>query len=320
MPHQARALWTKAAFFAGLILSASGFLSPPVALAIGLIFGLSLVHPYRAQTRGLTKILLQASVVCLGFGMNLHDVLRAGKSGFIYTAIGIAFALSLGWLLGKILRVKSIPSFLIAAGTAICGGSAIAAVAPVVDANDEEMAVAMGTVFVLNSVALLIFPAIGHALSLTQTQFGLWGALAIHDTSSVVGACAKYGPRALEVGTVVKLARALWIVPITIAAVALRRDKRANGNKVKIRWPWFILLFCAAALLATYAPLQFRLYPALSTIGRVGLIATLFLIGTDISRDTLKSVGARPMLQGLILWIIVACLSLEAIRIGWIKL
>lgn len=318
--------WTKNLFFVGIILCASGYISPPIALALGLVYGLTLVHPYTAETRTLTTFLLQSSIVLLGFAMNLQQVVRAGRSGILYTAIGITFALTLGWLLGKLLAVKRVPAFLISAGTAICGGSAIAAVGPVIGANEEEMAVALGTVFVLNSVALLTFPAIGWALGLSQEQFGLWGALAIHDTSSVVGACAKYGAEALTVGTTVKLARALWIVPLTLATAAVRKARaakgEASGERAQIQWPWFIGLFCLAAVANTY--LKFSgaadLYPALAKLGRLGLTVTLFLIGTGLSRQTIKRVGVRPMLQGVLLWIVVAAMTLEAVRLGWIHL
>ncbi len=203
-------------FFLCLLVSASGFISPPVALAIGLVFGLSLPHPYGDEAKKFSKFLLQASVVGLGFGMNLYQVIQAGRRGFVYTLFGISFALLAGMGLGSLLSVRRVPAFLISTGTAICGGSAIAAVGPITHASDEEMAIALGTVFVLNSVALLIFPAIGTALKLTQTQFGLWAALAIHDTSSVVGAAAKYGAESLAIATTVKLARALWIVPVSL--------------------------------------------------------------------------------------------------------
>ncbi len=320
---------TQQLFFAGIIVCASGYISPPIALVLGLVFGLTLAHPFAAETRSFVKLLLQASVVLLGFAMNLRQVVRAGSSGFLYTAIGITFSLLLGTALAKLFKVKSIPGFLISAGTAICGGSAIAAVAPVLAANDEEIAVAMGTVFVLNSVALLLFPPIGAALHMTQQQFGLWGALAIHDTSSVVGACAKYGAEALTVGTTVKLARALWIVPVTLATAAVvgRRASSTDpakqaGGKPKIQWPWFIGLFVLAAVANTYvhSPAVTPLFPALSRLGRLGLTVTLFLIGTGISRATLRKVGVGPMLQGVILWLIVGSATLEAIRMGWIHL
>jgi len=305
---------SKKLFFIGMIVAASGFVSPVVALALGLAYGFTFTHPYHVESRSLSKFLLQASVVGLGFGMDLHQVLRAGRSGFIYTAAGITFAMLLGWLLGKSLFVQRRVAFLISAGTAICGGSAIAAVGPVTNATEEEMAVSLGTVFTLNSVALLTFPTIGAMLHLSQTQFGLWAALAIHDTSSVVGATAKYGAVALAVGTTVKLARALWIVPVSIGAAAARR------SHARIQWPWFILLFCLAAVANTYLPAGQALYPAFKHLGLIGLTVTLFLIGTGLSLKTIRHVGIRPMLQGIILWIVVAGGSLALIRAGWIHL
>jgi uncharacterized integral membrane protein (TIGR00698 family) len=305
---------TTSIFLLAMIIAASGIVSPPIALLGGLIFGLAFTHPYPADARAFSKLLLQASVVCLGFGMNLHDVLRAGRSGFVYTAIGILLSLSIGMLLARILRVPVKAGFLISAGTAICGGSAIAAVAPIVKANDEEMAVSLGTVFVLNSVALLIFPFIGIALHLSQSQFGLWAALAIHDTSSVVGACAKYGAQALAIGTTVKLARALWIVPLALVTALQQR------SQTKIQWPWFILLFCLAAVANTYLPQLSPAYPIFYRLGRLGLTVTLFLIGSSISRSTLRQVGWRPMVQGITLWLLVATTTLFAIHIGWIAL
>lgn len=306
-------------FYIGIIVSASGLIGPPFALAAGLAFGLTTVHHFHVESRQLSKFLLQAAVVCLGFGMNLKEVVHAGRSGFVYTAISITFVLSLGVLLGKMLRVEKTQSLLIAVGTAICGGSAIAAMGPVLDAGEEEMGVSLGTVFVLNSVALLLFPLIGWSMHLTQTQFGLWAALAIHDTSSVVGAGAKYGATALAVGTTVKLARALWIVPLAIATATLRK------NKAKIYWPWFILYFCVAAVLASYVPPHYLpqtvvVFAALNRLGKAALTVVLFLIGTGITRNTLKEVGARPMIQGVVLWIVVASVSLWAIHMGWIAL
>jgi uncharacterized integral membrane protein (TIGR00698 family) len=311
-------MWKKNLFYVGIIVSASGLIGPPLALAAGLAFGLSTVHTFHCEGRNLSKFLLQAAVVCLGFGMNLKEVVHAGASGFMYTAISITFALSLGVLLGKLLQVGKTQSLLISFGTAICGGSAIAAMGPVLNANEEEMAVSLGTVFVLNSVALLLFPFIGHLMNFTQTQFGLWGALAIHDTSSVVGAGAKYGPTALAVGTTVKLARALWIVPLAIATAMLKK------SKAKVQWPWFILYFCVAAVMASYVPKYLpqsvELFSALNRLGRAALTVVLFLIGTGVTRSTLKEVGVRPLLQGVTLWIVVASLSLWAIHVGWISL
>jgi uncharacterized integral membrane protein (TIGR00698 family) len=301
-------------FLLCLLVSASGFVSPPVALAIGLVFGLALPHPFSRASRKLSKFLLQASVVGLGFGMNLHQVIHAGRSGFVYTMLGISFALLAGMGLGALLSVPRVPAFLISTGTAICGGSAIAAVGPITQASDEEMAVALGTVFVLNSAALLIFPIIGAALKLTQMQFGLWAALAIHDTSSVVGAAAKYGAEALAIATTVKLARALWIAPVSLATAMVR------GAKAKIQWPWFIALFCLAAVCNTYLPTGANAYALAVKLAKIGLTVTLFLIGSGISVATIKRVGHRPLLLGIILWLLVSVVSLSLIRIGWITL
>ncbi len=301
-------------FILCLVASASGFVTPPVALAMGLVFGLALPHPYGKQAKQYSKYLLQASVVGLGFGMNLHQVVQAGRSGFVYTLLGISFALLAGMALGALLSVQRVPAFLISTGTAICGGSAIAAVGPITHASDEEMAIALGTVFVLNSIALLIFPMIGAALGLTQSQFGLWSALAIHDTSSVVGAAAKYGAEALGIATTVKLARALWIVPLSVGTAVVR------GAKAKIQWPWFIAFFCLAAVCKTYFPAGAPAYSLAVKAAKIGLTATLFLIGSGISVATIKRVGHRPLLQGIILWLLVLTGSLWLIRAGWIRL
>jgi uncharacterized integral membrane protein (TIGR00698 family) len=304
----------KITFVLGFVLCATGMVSPPLALALGLLYGFSFVHPFRSESRTATKFLLQASVVGLGFGMNLHQVLRAGRSGLVYTALSIAFAMTIGLLAGRYLGVNKTASTLITVGTAICGGSAIAAVAPIIHADQEETAVSLGTVFILNSIALLIFPPLGWLLHLSQQQFGLWAALAIHDTSSVVGAAARYGAVALVVGTTVKLTRALWIVPVSISAAMVKR------SDTRIQWPWFIGLFCLAAVVDTYVTRFSGIWHVMSTIGKLGLTATLYLIGTGISRATVRQVGVRPMLQGVFLWIVVATTSLWLVSSGWISL
>ena len=301
-------------FFVGLILAASGLLSPPLALLGGLVYGLSLAHPFQVASKNLAKFLLQASVIGLGFGMNLHEVIQVGRSGFLYTAFSIAAAMLLGLGLGYLIHVSKKASFLISAGTAICGGSAIAAVGPIAGASEEEMAVSLGAVFILNSVALFLFPIIGFALHMSQTQFGLWSALAIHDTSSVVGATARYGSAALAVGTTVKLARALWIVPLSlVTAVVLK-------SRSRVQWPWFILLFCLAALLNTLLPAFHTVFAGLNQLGRIGLTVTLFLIGTGLNRQTLSNVGLRPLLQGLTLWVVVGASTLALILSGFIRI
>ncbi|MBL8205745.1 MAG: putative sulfate exporter family transporter [Blastocatellia bacterium] len=302
----------KILFILGAIFAATPFCSPPIALALGLIFGWFLAHPYRSQASTYSKKLLQYCVVGLGFGMNLHEVLRAGSSGFLYTMAGIAFTLLLGAALGNLLHVSKTTAYLVSVGTAICGASAIAAVGPVTQANEEEMSVSLGTVFILNSIALLTFPLVGAWLGLSQEQFGLWAALAIHDTSSVVGASAKYGAMALTVGVTVKLARALWIVPLTIGTAVLQR------HKASIKWPWFIVFFMVAALLNTYVPAGKPLFQILILIAKAGLAVTLYLIGSTISRATLKRVGWRPFGLGLFLWLIVGTLSLLLIRTHWL--
>jgi uncharacterized integral membrane protein (TIGR00698 family) len=305
---------SKIVFFIGLLCAASGFASPPVALAMGLAFGLLFSHPFSREAARFSKFLLQASVVGLGFRMNLHAVLHAGRSGFLCTLLSITFALIIGMALGKMLGVERTSGYLISTGTAICGGSAIAAVGPITGASDEQMAVSLGTVFVLNSVALLTFPSIGAALKLTQTQFGLWAALAIHDTSSVVGAAAKYGAVALQVGTTVKLARALWIVPLALGTAVVKHAK------ARIQWPWFIALFCLAAVCNTYLPAGEPLYSVLSKLAKIGLTVTLYLIGTGLSLATLKQVGHRPLIQGVLLWLVISIASLWLIYMGWIAL
>lgn len=302
----------RALFAALLAFALSPWGSPPLALVLGLAFALAFEHPFPKQAKDSTKLLLQASVVGLGFGMNLQQVLKAGAGGFVYTAGGIAFAMAGGTWLGRRLEVPATTSYLIATGTAICGGSAIAAMGPIVGAGQEEMSVSLGTVFLLNSAALILFPAIGSALALSQEQFGLWAALAIHDTSSVVGAAAKFGAGALAVGTTVKLARALWIVPMSLGTAALRR------SKAQVQWPWFILFFAGAAALNTYAPAP-AVYKRLYAGGKAGLTATLFLIGTGISRAALRKVGPRPLLQGVLLWFAVAALSLGLILTNVIR-
>lgn len=304
----------KRLFFLGIILAASGLISPPFALLAGLVYGLTLTHPFHVESKSLAKFLLQASVVGLGFGMNLHEVVHAGRSGFLYTAVSITAVMLLGLGLGYLIHVSKKSSFLIAAGTAICGGSAIAAVGPIAEASEEEMAISLGAVFILNSIALFVFPIVGFALHMTQSQFGLWSALAIHDTSSVVGATARYGPVALAVGTTVKLARALWIVPLSVVTALTLK------SKARIQWPWFILLFCIAAVLNTVLPAFNPAFAAFSRLGRIGLTVTLFLIGTGLNKETLKKVGVRPLLQGVTLWIIVGTATLALILFNWIHI
>lgn len=303
-------MWQKIVFFLLILICLTPLVSPPIALVLGLIFAFTVANPYPKQTSKTTKILLQASVVLLGFGMNLYEVVKAGKSGFFFTVATIFGTLALGFLVGRVLKVKDKTSNLISAGTAICGGSAIAAVAPVIDADSEEISVSLGTVFILNSIALFIFPLIGHYLNLSQNQFGIWAAIAIHDTSSVVGAAAKYGDEALQIATTVKLTRALWIAPVALLFSFFYRN-----NKTKIAVPYFIFFFLLATILRTYAPENFPaiIFEWLVRLAKIGLTVTLFLIGASLSREVLQKVGIRPLFQGVILWIVISVISLWAV-------
>lgn len=298
----------KIIFITAALLCISGLISAPVALLLGLLIAQFVGHPYLHLNHKATHILLQVSVVGLGFGMNAHAALEAGRTGFGITVVSIIATLGIGVLLGRWLKIENKTAYLIAAGTAICGGSAIAAVAPAIKAKENQLTVALGTVFILNSVALLIFPVIGHALALTQEQFGLWSAIAIHDTSSVVGAGSRYGAEALEVATTVKLARALWIIPVSILSSFFFRQK---GQKIKI--PWFIGLFILAMLANTFIPAVQQWSGFATGIAKAGLTLTLFLIGSGLSKEVLKSVGVKPMLQGLMLWVMIASATLWVI-------
>ncbi len=292
----------------------SPWASPPIALGLGLTLALTLGNPFLDPSRHAAKWLLQGCVVLLGFGMNLTLVLKAGASGAVFAAgsIGLTFALGY-WLRGR-LGIAARTSALISAGTAICGGSAIAAVGSVVGALEGEMTVALGTVFVLNAVALFAFPAIGHALGLTPTQFGTWAGIAIHDVSSVVGAASRYGGGALGVATAVKLSRALWIVPVSAVAAAVFRRQAAPGETAgKMHVPWFIGLFLLASVSRTLLPGVAALAPTLTHLATTGLALTLFLIGAGLSRETLRQVGPKPMAQGVLLWLAISSGSLWVI-------
>jgi uncharacterized integral membrane protein (TIGR00698 family) len=286
------------------------------ALAAGVAIALVLGNPLAARTRVLSRKLLPASVVGLGGAMDLVAVGRAGLRGVGYTLASIAGCMALGALLSRALRVERRTGLLVSVGTAICGGSAIAAAGPVLGADDREMSVALGTVFVLNSVALLVFPGVGHAAGLSEPSFGLWAALAIHDTSSVVGAALQYGPIALSIATTVKLARALWIVPLTLGLGAAERARGGAAGKRGGQPPWFILGFVAAAALATFVP---ALRPAghlVAVIAQRALVVTLFLVGVGLSREALRAVGPRPLALGVALWLAMGVTTLAAVKAG----
>ncbi|MRX69899.1 conserved hypothetical integral membrane protein [Flavobacterium resistens] len=291
-----------------VLLCLFSIISPPIALLLGVVLVNVFGNPFVEFNGKAITFLLQFSVVGLGFGMNASSAISAGKEGFILTVFSIFSTLIFGFLLGKWLKTEKKTSHLISCGTAICGGSAIAAISPVIKSNENQTSIALGVIFILNSIALFVFPFIGHQLGLSQKDFGLWCAIAIHDTSSVVGAANKYGAEALQIATTVKLARALWIIPISLITAAIFKNK---NSRIKI--PYFIGLFILAMLLNSCVPNISHFAPHIVNIAKIGLTITLFLIGTTLNFSTLKTVGVKPLLQGVFLWIFIAILALIAI-------
>ena len=303
------ALCLLADYVPGLAMLAS-WVTPPVALFLGLVFALVCGQAYPKFNKKVSKKLLQYSVVGLGFGMNLHASLASGKEGMMFTIVSVVGTMLIGMFIGrKMLKVSRDTSYLISSGTAICGGSAIAAVGPVIKAKDSDMSVALATIFVLNAIALFVFPVLGEWMGLTQQEFGTWAAIAIHDTSSVVGAGAAYGEEALQVATTIKLTRALWIIPLALVTSFIFKSE---GKKVSI--PWFILWFIVAIFINTYVldgmP---EVGKAISALARKGLIITMFFIGASLSTDVLKAVGVKPLVQGVLLWLVISIGSLAYI-------
>ena len=298
----------KIIFITGAVLCLMPFISPAIALFMGLIIAQLSGHPYLHLNNKATHWLLQFSVVGLGFGMNVHSAMQAGKDGILFTVASITCTLVFGFFMGKWLNIEKKTSYLISSGTAICWGSAIAAISPVINAEEKQISVALGCVFILNSIALFLFPAVGHYLQLSQTQFGLWCAIAIHDTSSVVGAASKYGAHALEVATTVKLARAIWIIPVAFMSTFIFKNK---SKKISI--PYFIGLFILAMITNTYLPGVSRFSPMLIAVAKAGLTLTLFLIGAGLSRKVIVSVGFKPLLQGVVLWMLISVSALYAV-------
>lgn len=292
-------------FLALAVLSFSPIISPPIALLFGILF--VNIFGKVLETDIFVKKLLQYSIIGLGFGINLNTAIEAGSQGFLFTVSTIALVMIFGLLLAKILKIDKTIAQLISAGTAICGGSAIAAVAPILKANSKQTSVALGIVFVLNAVALFIFPEIGHFFNLSQNQFGIWSAIAIHDTSSVVGAASKYGNEALQIATTVKLARALWIIPLAFLISIFTKSE----GKIKI--PYFIGFFVLAILAGTYIPFLQNFNTIISEISRDTLKVALFLIGVGLSLQNLKNIGIKPLLLGIILWIFISSISLYAV-------
>jgi len=295
-------------FLLAAVFCLSPLITPPIALLMGLLIAQFIGHPYLKLNNKVTHLLLQVSVVGLGFGMNLKTALNAGRGGVLFAIVSIIGTLTMGILMGKFLKIEKRTSFLISAGTAICGGSAIAAIAPVIKAEESQTSVAIGTIFLLNAVALFLFPIIGHMFHLSETQFGLWSAIAIHDTSSVVGAASKYGTKALEVATTVKLARALWIIPVVFFSTFVFNNK---GSKIKI--PYFIGLFVLAITINTYLPFVAEYSHYFTDFAKATLTLTLFLIGCGLNHKLLQKVGSRPLVQGLVLWLIISTAALIAV-------
>ena len=288
----------------------STWVTPPVVLFVGLAFALLCGQAYPTFNKKVSKKLLQYSVIGLGFGMNLQASLASGKEGMLFTIISVIGTLLIGMFIGcKVLKLNRNTSYLISSGTAICGGSAIAAVGPIIKAKDTDMSMALATVFILNAIGLFLFPIMGHWLGLSQQEFGTWAAIAIHDTSSVVGAGAAYGEEALQVATTIKLTRALWIIPLALVTSIIFRSE---GKKISV--PWFILFFIGAMLINTYLLADFpQIGKFIAGIARKGLIITMFFIGASLSVDVIRSVGIRPLLQGVLLWIIISAASLAYI-------
>jgi uncharacterized integral membrane protein (TIGR00698 family) len=298
----------KIIFILALLLCLFPVITPPIALLIGLALAQLMENPFLHLNHKATNMLLKISVVGLGFGMNIFSAMEAGRQGISFTVVSIISVLTIGTLLGRYLKIDKKTSFLISAGTAICGGSAIAALSPVIKAEEKQISVALGTIFILNSIALFLFPFIGHQLHLSQSQFGLWCAIAIHDTSSVVGASSRYGAQALQIATTVKLARALWIIPVAFFTAFLFK----TGSK-NVSIPYFIGLFIVAMLVNTYVPFIHPLVPYITVLAKVGLTLTLFLIGSGLSLKVLKSVGVVPLMQGVILWVLISGAALWAV-------
>ncbi|MDL2284313.1 putative sulfate exporter family transporter [Oxalobacter sp. OttesenSCG-928-P03] len=299
---------TRVLFIALLAFCLAPFITTAMALLLGVFFALFFTHPYPELSKTISKYLLQVSIVGLGFGMNLFESLRTGRQGILFTIISVFGVLFLGILVGKWMKLDRGIAYLIAAGTAICGGSAIAAVAPIARAKDSEISVSIGTVFILNAVALLLFPSIGHFFDLSQSDFGTWAAIAIHDTSSVVGAGAAYGEEALKIATTVKLTRALWIIPLCLVTALIFREKTEKMYK-----PWFIGFFIVAMLINTFFPLPEIIGSSIVQLAKKGFTVTLFLIGTDISLETLKKVGPKAFIFGIILWAVISVSSLAVV-------
>ncbi|MBL3546151.1 MULTISPECIES: YeiH family protein [Chryseobacterium] len=295
----------KIVFIILAVLCLTPLISSPIALALGFLLAVFIGNPFEKHLHQYIHLLLQISIVGLGFGLKLDEALHAGKTGLVLTVVSILTVMILGYFLGRLFKLERPLSYLISAGTAICGGSAIAAVSPIIKPSTKQISLALAIVFTLNSIALFVYPAIGHLLHLSQEQFGLWCAVGIHDTSSVVGAASKYGDEALKIATTVKLARALWIIPVSLITMFIFKNKES-----KIKIPWFIGYFILAILLNTYFPFMDRFSSEITTFAKSGLNLTLFFIGSSLSIQTLKTIGIKPLVTAVLLWITISIGSL----------
>lgn len=307
-PNYQEMNFPKIAYLIAIIFCAMPFVDTPIALLTGIILAQTVQHPFLKISKKFTQILLQVSVVGLGFGMNAWQAMDAGRQGLLFTVFSIVSTITIGLFIGKRLKVENNTSYLISTGTAICGGSAIAAISTIIKSNQKQISTALGTVFILNSVALFLFPLIGHILRLSQYQFGVWAAIAIHDTSSVVGAANKYGVEALQTATTIKLERALWIIPVAILSGVIFKSET---KKIKI--PYFIFLFILAMLINTFIPKFHAEASIIVMLSKIGLKITLFLIGTSLTKDLITTVGIKPFIQGFLLWTFISVLSLLVI-------
>lgn len=306
---------SQALFFLAAVFCFTPWVQPWIALLLGIGLALALGNPYPDQSKKVSKTLLQVAVVLLGFSVDIHVVLRAGEKGILFAFGSILAVFLLGWLLQRLLKIRPVTGLLVSTGTAICGGSAIAAMSSVVDAAQEDVSVAVGTVFLLNAIGLLLFPVLGHAMNMSPDQFGTWAGIAIHDVSSVVGAGKQFGGGALEIATAVKLSRVLYLLPITlVASYWLSRQHREGTNATKAPIPWFIGLFLLASLSRTFLPEVAQFTDPIKYVATAGFSLSLFLIGAGLSKATLKKVGYRPMLQGVCLWLFISVASLLAVR------
>lgn len=297
-----------------VLLALSVFVSPAIALFAGIVFAVTIGNPFPKQSKKISKYLLQFAVVGLGFGMNLHSSLAAGKEGILFTIVSVVGVMVIGSLIGKWLGLLPKLSYLVSAGTAICGGSAIAAVSPVVKADDHETSISLAVIFTLNAIALFIFPPLGSMIGMDQQQFGMWAAIAIHDTSSVVGAASIYGEKALEVATTVKLTRALWIIPLSLVSILVFRKINKDDNaKTKISIPWFIFLFILAMIVNTYVSLPQLFLDGIKLVSHRALSVTLYLIGCGLSIQAIKQVGIKPVVLGVSLWFIISIVTLSVV-------